>query len=240
MEYIRNLGSVLVCYSGGTDSALLLHLARKALGESAQGIFFDSALIPRRDRDDALSLNPDVHIREVDIFSMPSLADNPEDRCYTCKYNILSLAKAEAGRLGLKHVLEGSHADDVGQHRPGRRAVEELGVLSPFEAVGLGKADIRRISQEEGLSTWDRPSYSCLITRLPHNEPVLAKNLQRIEALEAIMRQLGFREFRIRHRGEGAILETVPEEASLLTMHKGAIEEQFKNHGYTCIELRAR
>lgn len=242
--YLKKLGSALICCSGGTDSTLLLHIAGQALGDRAHGIFFKSPAIPQSDRVDAVNASKissmELHVKEVDIFSIPGFANNPEDRCYICKHNIMTLAVAEAVRLGLKHVAEGSHADDALEYRPGRKAIEELGIHSPFAAAGIGKADIREMSRLLGLPTWNKPSFSCLVTRLPHNEPILESNLMRIEKLERFIALLGFREFRLRHRGNTARLEVSPAEIPLLEHHKIEITDVIKASGYTDLEYATR
>lgn len=238
-NHIKNLGSLLVCYSGGTDSALLLYLAKKALGDKAQAVFFDSILIPEADKAEAKTvareIGADLRIRHVDILNIPSLADNPENRCYICKRNMLILAKELAEELNLAHVAEGSHADDLNQHRPGRQAILELGIQSPFAHAGITKSEIREISKDIGLSTWDKPSYSCLMTRLPHNEPVNPELLKRIELAERFLRETGLREFRVRHRGEICALEINSAEISIFHTYEKEIRSFLEKMGYISV-----
>lgn len=240
-ECIRKLESVLVCYSGGADSTLLLYLSQQVLGENAHAVFFDSVIIPEQDRIDAEkianAMNARLHIRRVDILGNPTLACNPKDRCYICKHNLLSQAKILANDLGLRHVIEGSHADDLLKHRPGRQAVRELGVYSPFEQAGIGKSEIRAISKLAGLPTWQKPSFSCLMTRMPHGETVTEKDLKRVELAEKFIRELGFQIFRVRHLGEKTRLEVGTEECDLLERHKKAILRYLKQQGYRAAEL---
>ncbi|MDR2869412.1 MAG: ATP-dependent sacrificial sulfur transferase LarE, partial [Deferribacteraceae bacterium] len=198
-NYLTSLESLLVCYSGGVDSALLLHVCGLT-AVRAEAVFVDSILVPRQDaawaRDFVTHGKIKLHTIEHDIFSVAGLDTNPENRCYLCKRAMLQKAVSLAHERGLKHVAEGSHIDDLQSWRPGRQAIRELGVCSPFEAVGMGKADIRKLSHDLGLPSWDKPSFSCLLTRLPHDELVDPAVLGRVEQAEQMIRTLGLRDFR--------------------------------------------
>lgn len=210
-QYMIGLESVVVCYSGGVDSTLLAYVAKETLGEKAFSLFFESDFIPKDDvsfaKSTADELGLNLTTKKVNILSVEALLNNPEDRCYICKQEIMRNAVAVAEQLGARYIAEGSHADDMKQHRPGKRAILEYGALSPFAECGFNKQDIREVSKVLGLKTWNRPSYSCLATRLPHNSPVTVEILSKVERAEKYLRQLGLIDFRLRHRGQYASIE---------------------------------
>jgi pyridinium-3,5-biscarboxylic acid mononucleotide sulfurtransferase len=241
LHILREMGSVIVAFSGGVDSGLLAVAAHQALGEKALAITIHSPVEARDDVEAATALAQQVGFRHR-IIEHDDLADaqfvaNPPDRCYFCKFNRLGDILAIARGEGYAAVVEGSNADDGGDYRPGRRAVTELGGRSPLAEAGLSKADIRAISRWLGLSVWDRPSAPCLATRFPYGTPVTLEGLRQIAAAEAYLQELGFNTVRVRHYGSMARLEVAPEQVERLAALRQQVSARLKSLGYQYIAL---
>ena len=213
---LASLGSVLVAYSGGVDSAFLGVTAARVLGERAICITADSPSYPDRHRDLAIGTARAFHLRhelvrtsEVDN---PAYRANPANRCYYCKHELYSRLTAIARARGFAAVVDGSNADDRGDYRPGRQAAREFNVVSPLDEVGLTKDEIRELARQAGLASWDEPASACLSSRIPYHSEVTEEKLRTIEAAERVLRGLGFRIYRVRHHDTIARLELGPDE----------------------------
>jgi pyridinium-3,5-biscarboxylic acid mononucleotide sulfurtransferase len=208
---LQALPSLVVAYSGGVDSAYLAWAATRILGDRALCVTADSPSYPERHRAMATSvarqfgLHHEV-IRTEELAS-PAYRANGADRCYHCKHELYTRLSALARASGFAAVADGSNADDRGDYRPGRTAARQFGVISPLDEAGLTKTDIRALSREAGLPTWDEPASACLSSRIPYQSEVTDAKLRAIEQAEAAVRSLGFRVIRVRHHGEVARLE---------------------------------
>jgi uncharacterized protein len=237
------MGSVIVAFSGGTDSAYLAWAATSVLGGAAQCITADSPSYPSRHRAIAERLAREFSLRHEFIatgeMEKPEYRANEPDRCYHCKQELFTQLTALARERGIAAVLDGANADDRGDYRPGRKAARELGVRSPLDEADLTKADIRELSRRAGLPTWDEPASACLSSRIPYHSEVTAEKLAMIERAEDALIALGFRVCRVRHHGEVARVELGPDEMAraLEPATRDAIVRDLKAIGYLYITL---
>lgn len=211
VAHLRGLSGALVAYSGGTDSALVAWAAHRALGGRAVAVTAQSESLALKEAGSAAELARGIGIRHEEVsyseLAIPGYAANPPDRCYLCKGVLFSRLAARARELGLEAVLDGSNADDLDDYRPGRQAAQEHGVRSPLVELGIGKAAVREALRELALPVWDKPSSPCLSSRVPYGEPITREKLEQVAAAEAALRELGFRELRVRHHGSVARVE---------------------------------
>jgi uncharacterized protein len=205
------LGSVLVAYSGGVDSAFLGITAARVLGDRSICVTADSPSYPDRHRDLAIGTARAFHLHHEMVATSevenPEYRANPANRCYYCKHELYTRLTAIARARGFNAVVDGSNADDRGDYRPGRQAAREFGVLSPLDEVGLTKTEIRELARQAGMSTWDEPASACLSSRIPYHSEVTEAKLRTIDAAERVLQDLGFRICRVRHHDTIARLE---------------------------------
>ena len=217
-EFFVQHPAAAVAFSGGVDSAWLLHEAVRYAGRTA-AYFVCTPFQPDFElldaRDTARRLGAELTVLELDILSVPEVAANPPDRCYHCKRALFTRLLDRAGEDGFPVVLDGSNASDDAGDRPGMRALAELGVRSPLRECGVTKADVRRQAREAGLPVWDKPSYACLATRIPAGTAITAGDLGRIARGEAALMAEGLADFRLRLRGDSALLQVRAEQMAL-------------------------
>lgn len=213
---LRDMGQVIVAYSGGTDSAYLAWAANAALGKAAVAITADSPSIPRSHMKDAASFALETGFRhefiETNEFENPAYVANNPDRCFHCKDELFRVLEQVATDRGVPHIVYGVNADDLGDYRPGQHAARLHDVKAPLVEAGLRKAEIRELSRRAGLSVWDRPAAACLSSRIPYGTEVTPERIRTVEAGEEEVRALGFRQYRVRFHGEIVRLEFAKEE----------------------------
>lgn len=214
-DIIERYGSLLVAFSGGCDSTLLVKVAHEVLGGRALAVTARSETYPPEEHEEAARIARKIGVRHLTIetseLSVKGFSSNQPDRCYFCKAELLEKLREIAKENGIRYVADGSSLDDMGDYRPGMRAARELGVVSPLREAGLTKQDIREMSRALGLETWDKPSLACLASRFPYGEEITPEKLGMVGAAERFIRSLGFRQVRVRHHGTVARIE-VPHE----------------------------
>jgi uncharacterized protein len=240
---IRELGSVLVCYSGGIDSALILAVAHEQLGDKAIGITAVSPSLAPRERDAAGRFAQSIGARHEFVESheieRPGYVANGPDRCFHCKSELYQIASEQRVRLRCDHVLNGTNQDDLGDYRPGLEAARLAGVRSPFVELGFGKADVRAVAQLLGLDIWQKPASACLSSRIPYGTSVTRERLAQIEGFERELQDLGLPAVRVRWHGAIARLELSVEALprALEPALRTAIVAAGKRHGFNYVTL---
>ncbi|MDR2478327.1 MAG: ATP-dependent sacrificial sulfur transferase LarE [Treponema sp.] len=215
VDLIAARQSVAVAFSGGVDSSFLCRVAKDVLGDKAIAITIVSPMLPKSEIDCATAVSRQVGINHIFVEEgeiEEDVAANPRERCYFCKKREFGRIIEAARERGIDTVLDGSNVDDLGDFRPGLKALEELHVFSPLREAGMTKADIRALSRRFDLPTWDKPAFACLASRIPYGERIDREKLNRIEQAEDYLRSLGFRQFRVRSHGDIARIEAARDE----------------------------
>ncbi len=238
---VRGLSSVLVAYSGGVDSSLLLKLALDELGERAIAVLASSPAYPESEQEDARTLARQLGARLVEVSTSEVELDayrrNNPDRCFHCKEELFETLEPVRRDLGLDHIAYGATADDADDHRPGHGSAVRRGIRFPLLEAGMAKADIRAAARRLGLPNWNKPSFACLSSRIPHGTEVTVEALRQIESAEAAIKALGFRQVRVRHHGEVARIEVEPAEIARLVTERERVVGALRSAGYKFVSL---
>lgn len=238
---LRDYGSLAVAFSGGVDSSFLLKSSHDVLGDRVLALTVDSVFVPRSEVEEAVRFCSKYGIRQMlvpmDVLSIPEVVGNPPDRCYYCKRTLFSRMKEITAEEGIALLAEGSNVDDDGDYRPGMRAIAELQILSPLKDAGLSKAEIRELSRQMGLPSWDKPSMACLASRIAYHETIDKDKLSAVEQAEELLRSLRIRQCRVRVHGTMARLEVLPEDFPIIIGQRDLLVEKLSALGFKYITL---
>ncbi|MBU2498671.1 MAG: ATP-dependent sacrificial sulfur transferase LarE [Proteobacteria bacterium] len=238
IRQLEGLDSLVVAFSGGVDSSFLLAVAHQVLGEKVLAATASSKTYPLKEQEEAVEFTRKRGIPHIvfpsDECSLPQFLSNSPDRCYHCKKSLSEELRAVAHKKGFPHIAHAANLDDLGDYRPGLRAASEMGIIAPLVDARLTKEEIRFLSKEMGLPTWDKPAMACLASRFPYGEPITEEKLRMVEEAEAILSKEGFRQFRVRYHGSVARIEVEPSEIERMTQDplRRKIAEKLRGIGF--------
>lgn len=242
-DNIKKRGSAAIAFSGGVDSTFLVKVANEVLGNKLIAVTATSSTYPERELKEAIKYAKDIGVKHLIISSeeldIDGFASNPKNRCYHCKKELYTKINKVAKENSVKYVFDGSNLDDNGDYRPGMQAARELEVISPLKEANLTKVDIRELSKQLGLPTWNKPAFACLSSRFPYGKKITLPKLKMVDEAEQFLLDIGIRQVRVRHHGEIARIEVSPEERvkffDIEVMNN--IGNKFKQIGFTYVTL---
>ena len=235
-ESIKKLGSAIVAFSGGIDSALVLKVAYDTLGEKAVAVTADSPSLPRRELEETKRITKQIGARHLVINTEETKNENylknPNNRCYSCKSELYTKLKIVSAQLEINNLVNGTNLDDLGDYRPGLQAADENGIVSPLKEAKFTKQDVRNLAKHLGLGAWDKPSSPCLSSRVPYGQEITMQKLAMIEQAENFLKDFGIRELRVRHFGNTARIEVKEDDKSIVDENFNSIQKKFSEIGF--------